>query len=133
MQSEPLIQAVMKTRFCLSQTRYGIALLALGGSLTGGWALAADLEAGLAVRDITPVAHPPCRSRRPQPTGGQADHPLLVQALALRTPPGTALFVALDNARSAGLHGAGGGRTEELGLGRGTVAADRATRTRLLC
>lgn len=84
------------------------------------------IEAGLAVRDITPEL--PIRlagyASRKRPAD-KLDHPLLVQALALRNPTGERfVFVALDNCEvSRGFMEPVIARwTERFGLPRGTVA-----------
>lgn len=100
----------MKTAGRLSQRRrvpLAAALaLALAPCPQSGVAAteAAALEVGIAVRDITPEL--PIRlagyAGRKRPAD-QLDHPLLVQALALKNPTGERfVFVALDNCEVSG-------------------------------
>jgi hypothetical protein len=89
-------------------------------------ATAASLEVGLAVRDITPQV--PIRlagyAGRNRPAD-KVDHPLLVQALALRNPSGERLvIVALDNCEvsHAFMEPVLRELSARFGLGRGAVA-----------
>jgi len=101
-------------------------VLALSLPLAGGVASAADLEAGLAVRDVTPAL--PIRlagyAARNRPAD-QVDHPLLIQALALRNPSGERfVFVTLDNCEvsRAFMEPVLRRWTDEFALPRGAVA-----------
>jgi len=111
----------MKTSSCCS-----LVALWLCSVLAGMAAESPGLEAGVAVRDVTPEL--PIRlagyAGRNRPAD-KVDLPLRVQALALRNPSGERfVFVALDNCEVS--HGFTqpvlGRLAETLHLGRGTVA-----------
>src|SRR5574341_1622793 len=90
-----------------SRRRGSATLVPLLAALTIGPVLAGQdpgLEVGIAVRDITPEV--PIRlagyAGRNRPAD-KVDHPLVVQALALKNPTGERfVFVALDNCEVSG-------------------------------